>query len=319
MSSKLKLFDLQSAPSKRPNPLPENPDSNSGSSLGRFPKWLHRPLPSQSPIMDTHEKVREGTLRTVCEEARCPNITECYSKKTATFLALGHECTRQCGFCSIAHSTTPKAPDPSEPEQIVEAIQKLGLRHAVITQVARDDLEDGGARAMAAIVWQARQKLPKVTLELLTSDFDGNWNSLETILDSAPEVLNHNIETVRRLSPRVRHKASYDRSLEFLKRASCGKRSPTRFIKSGLMVGFSESDEEVYECLIDLHQAGVDIVTIGQYLQSSRNGLLVKHFVSPQTFELYAQWGKEIGIKHMYCGPFIRSSYNASLFVEGGA
>jgi lipoic acid synthetase len=319
MNSKLKLFEFHSETSQKPNPLPANPDQVEGPATGRFPKWLHRSLPDSRPILQTQEAVREGTLRTVCEEARCPNITECYSKKTATFLALGHECTRQCGFCSIAHSKTPKAPDPTEPKQIVEAISKLGLRHAVITQVARDDLEDGGAKAMAAIVQAVRKHLPQVTLELLTSDFAGNWQSLDILLECSPEVLNHNIETVRRLSPRVRHKATYERSLEFLHRAHLRKKQGTRFIKSGLMVGFSESDEEVYECLLDLHKAGVNIVTIGQYLQSSRNGLLVKRFVPPETFDMYAKWGREIGIEHMYCGPFIRSSYNASLFVEAQA
>lgn len=316
MSSKLKLFEPQpQLPSKRPNPLPASPEDQN-QSVGRFPQWLHRPLPKLESVSQTESIVRDGILRTVCEEARCPNITECYSKKTATFLALGHECTRRCGFCSIDFSKTPKPIDPLEPQQIVEAARRLGLRHIVVTQVARDDLPDGGAEAMASIVRAVRENLPGVSIELLTSDFDGNWQSLDTILMSAPEVLNHNIETVKRLSPRIRHKATYERSLEFLSKASLKKNPSTRFIKSGLMVGFSETDEEVYEALCDLHQAGVNIVTIGQYLQSSREGLLVKKFVTPETFELYAHWGKEIGIEHMYCGPFVRSSYNAALFVE---
>lgn len=316
MSSKLKLFDFQpQTPLKRPNPLPDKTEEKE-QSPGRFPSWLHKPLPKLEVINQTQETVREGILRTVCEEARCPNITECYSKKTATFLALGHECTRRCGFCSIDFSQNPRQIDPQEPYQIAEAAKKLGLRHVVITQVARDDMPDGGAGAMASIVSTLRHEIPKVTIELLTSDFDGNWQSLETILKSEPEVLNHNVETVERISPRIRHKATYERSLEFLKRASENRRGKTRFIKSGLMVGFSETDEEVYQCLVDLHLAGVDIVTIGQYLQSSREGLLVKRFVKPEIFETYALWGKEIGIPHMYCGPFIRSSYNASLFLE---
>lgn len=305
--------DLKGRRPKNLNPLPQNEED--GRSLGRFPSWLHHNLEKTHNLLKTRESVRKGTLRTVCEESRCPNLVECYQHKTATFLTMGHVCTRACGFCSIEHSKTPPDLDPTEGDQIAQAALEIGLKHIVLTQVARDDLEDGGSSHLVTIMKTLREKVNECTLEVLTSDFEGNLTSLKRVLDAGPEVFNHNIETVRRLSPRVRHKATYERTLLMLKKANELRSDQTRFIKSGLMVGLGESDEEVYETLQDLQKVGVEIVTIGQYLQATKSGLLVKRFVPPETFATYQKIGKELGIKHVYSAPFVRSSYNAHLFV----
>ena len=291
------------------NVLPNNEDEES---LGRFPSWLHVKLPKGKEIANTNEIVQKYGLNTVCEEAKCPNRLECYTKKTATFLALGKECTRNCGFCDIDFSKTPKKPEEDEPERIARSVQDLGLKHVVITMVARDDLEDKGATHIAKIIRKVREVNGGVTVEVLTSDFSGDLNALEIVLKETPEVFNHNIETVRALSPKIRHKAEYDRSLSVLKAAKCSPNAP--LIKSGIMVGLGETTEQVEETLRDLKEVGCDIVTMGQYLQASRIKLRVKQFVHPDQFKAYETYGKSIGIKHVYAGPFVRSSYNADLF-----
>lgn len=288
------------------NVLPENPDKGA---KGRFPRWLHRSMPEGPALAETTSIVRKHRLHTVCEEAKCPNRLECYSKHTATFLVLGKECTRACGFCEIDFSKTPKAPDPEEPENVAESIEALGLKHVVITMVARDDLPDGGAEALVQIMRASRKRNPEITLELLTSDFAGNLEALDTVLAERPEIFNHNLETVRRLSPRVRHKATYERTLSILSHVK--QSAKTRFVKSGIMVGLGETDLEVEESLRDLANAGCDIITIGHYLQPSRFKLPVKSFITPEQFDHYAEYGKSLGIKHIYSGPFVRSSYNA--------
>lgn len=299
------------------NILPENPekDAEHGKARGRFPSWLHRKIPSGGQIFQTNAILEKYRLNTVCEEAKCPNRLECYTKKTATFLALGKACTRNCGFCDIDFSKTPKAPEADEPERIALSIKELGLKHAVITMVARDDLPDFGAAPIAAIVRAIRSLNPTTTIELLTSDFSGSLSALDIVLAEKPEIFNHNIETVRSLSPRVRHKAEYDRTLSILNHAK--KSGKTIFVKSGIMVGLGESEQEVHETIADLHKAGCDIITIGQYLQASSSKLRVKSFVTPEQFENYAAYGRSIGVTHMYSGPFVRSSYNASLFAPG--
>jgi len=297
------------------NILPENPELPEGKVVGRFPSWLHRKIPSGGQIFQTNAILEKYRLNTVCEEAKCPNRIECYTKKTATFLALGKACTRNCGFCDIDFTKAPKAPEIDEPERIALSIKELGLKHAVITMVARDDLPDFGASHIAAIVRAIREINPETTIELLTSDLSGDLNALETILAEKPEIFNHNIETVRSLSPRVRHRAEYDRTLAVL---SAAKRSgKTFFVKSGIMVGLGETENEVQETIADLRQAGCDIITIGQYLQASQAKLRVKSFIPPEQFERYAAWGRSLGVPHMYCGPFVRSSYNAGLFAPG--
>lgn len=294
------------------NVLPTNPDEES---LGRFPSWLHRKLPVGGQIFKTNEIVEKYKLNTVCEEAKCPNRFECYTKKTATFLALGKACTRNCGFCDIDFSKTPKAPEADEPLRIALSVKELGLKHAVITMVARDDLPDFGASHIAAIIRAVREHNPETTIEVLTSDFSGDFAALDLVLQEKPEIFNHNIETVRGLSPRVRHKAQYDRTLAILAHAKQSGHSV--FVKSGIMVGLGEQPEEVEQTILDLQQAGCDIITIGQYLQASKVKLLVKKFVTPEQFKAFAGFGLKNGVKFMYSGPFVRSSYNANLFAPG--
>lgn len=289
-------------------------ESDNTVSTGRFPKWLHRRLPAGGNLFKTGAIVEKYRLNTVCEEAKCPNRMECYSKQTATFLALGKECTRSCGFCDIDFSKTPKAPEPDEPERIALSVKELGLRHVVVTMVARDDLPDFGAAHIAAIIRAVRAENPNVSIEVLTSDFSGSTASLDTVLAEAPEIFNHNIETVRSLTPRVRHKATYERTLEVLRHAK--QSGKTAFVKSGIMVGLGETEEEVKETIRDLHTAGCDIITIGHYLQADRHRLSVKSFITPESFKAYEEYGKSLGVKYMYCGPFVRSSYNAHVIKD---
>lgn len=293
---------------KKLNILPDNPEKEEPK--GRFPSWLHRNLPAGTTLFRTGDLLKKYRLNTVCEEAKCPNRFECYSKKTATFLALGKACSRNCGFCDIDFTKTPVAPEEDEPERIALSSQELGLKHVVITMVARDDLADGGAAHLAEIIRKTREVNPACTIEVLTSDFEGKEASLDLVLNERPEIFNHNIETVRRLSPRVRHKATYERTLNVLSYAKASAK--TLYVKSGLMVGLSETEEEVLETLRDLHQAGVSIITMGQYLQPNRRKLLVKEFIPPDAFKRYEEYGQSLGVRYMHCGPFVRSSYNAA-------
>lgn len=293
------------------NILPENPEEG----VGRFPSWLHRKLPTGGGIFKTHAILEKYQLNTVCEEAKCPNRIECYTKKTATFLALGKECTRNCGFCDIDFSKQPKAPKADEPERIALSVRELGLKHAVITMVARDDLPDQGAGQIAAIVRAVRKENPGTTIEVLTSDFGGDVKLLYMVLNEQPEIFNHNIETVRTLSPRIRHRAEYGRTLSILQSAKQSGKAV--FVKSGIMVGLGEAESQVKETIDDLARAGCDIITIGQYLQASRTKLRVKEFIHPDQFKSYEEYGLKLGVKYMYCGPFVRSSYNANLFAPG--
>lgn len=294
------------------NILPPNPEE--GQNIGRFPSWLHRKLPAGGALYKTGELLKQYGLNTVCEEAKCPNRFECYSKKTATFLALGKECSRNCGFCDIDFSKTPKGPEADEPVRIALSVKELGLKHVVITMVARDDLEDGGAAHIGAIIAKTREINPGCTIEVLTSDFEGKPSSIDLVLSEKPEIYNYNIETVRRLTPRVRHKATYERTLQLLSYVKASGKS--LFVKSGIMVGLGETTEEVLETIDDLHRAGCSIITIGQYLQPNRKKLLVKNFIDPDTFKQFEEYGHRIGVAYMHCGPFIRSSYNAAELFE---
>lgn len=308
-------FDTRPGVQKRRNILPPNPETSNPSKavgLGRFPSWLHRKLPTGNNLWKTGEVLSENRVHTVCEEAKCPNLLECWTKKTATFLVLGSACTRNCGFCDIDFTKTPKAPETDEPHRIADSVRQLGLKHVVITMVARDDLEDGGAAHFAAIMREIRHQNPGVTLEVLTSDFFGNKAAWDIILEAQPEIFNHNVETVRELTPRVRHKATYDRSLELLSYVKANRRNPKMVTKSGMMLGLGETQLQVEQSIRDLYSVNCDIITMGQYLQPNRNKLLVKAFVTPDQFESYAEYGRSIGVKHMYCGPFVRSSYNAN-------
>jgi lipoic acid synthetase len=294
------------------NRLPENPEE--GEARGRFPVWLHRKLPRGRTLWQTGKVLASNRLHTVCEEARCPNLTECWSAKTATFLAMGKECTRSCGFCSIDFNKAPRPLDEDEPQRIVQSVQELELRHVVVTMVARDDLSDGGAAHLAAIAYALHEKCPGVSVEFLTSDFQGDFSAIDKLLEAPFAIYNYNIETVWRLSPRVRHKATYARTLALLRYIKTRKGALR--LKSGLMVGLGETREEVFATLRDLKEVGCDIVTIGQYLQSDPKKLLVKSFVTPEEFAAYEAYGRALNIPHLYCGPFVRSSYNAAQFLQ---
>lgn len=312
------LFDTR--PKVKPhrlNVLPDNPeplDPTRAVKSGRFPSWLHRKLPKGKGLVQTDLAISKNRLHTVCEEARCPNLLECWSKKTATFLVMGKECTRNCGFCSIDFAKQPKPLEADEPQRVADSVQELGLKHVVITMVARDDLPDGGAQHLVEVVAAVRRTVHDATIELLTSDFHGNPEAWDAVLSSQPEVFNHNIETVRELTPRVRHTATYDRTLQLLRYVRNHRLTPKTMIKSGLMVGLGETEEQIQQTIRDLHDCGCDIITIGQYLQPTNQKLRVKKFVTPDEFTRYADYGYSVGMKHMYCGPFVRSSYNADLF-----
>lgn len=302
---------------KKLNVLPESfevDDPNKAVGPGRFPKWLHRKLPKGNNLWQTQKILNSNRMPTVCEEAKCPNLLECWSQKTATFLAMGKECTRNCGFCDIDFAKNPKALEEDEPHRLAISVQQLKLKHVVITMVARDDLPDGGAHHLAKIIKEVRVLNPGITIEVLTSDFNGNERSLHILIDANPDIFNHNIETVRALTPRVRHRASYDRTLAVLR--AYKMLAPQTIIKSGLMVGLGETEEEVKQTIDDLQKAGCSIITIGQYLQPNRRKLRVNSFISPAQFKIYAAYGEEVGIKFMFCGPFVRSSYNASIVFE---
>jgi lipoic acid synthetase len=297
-------------------PNPEEEDEDQPVKLGRFPSWLHRSLPKGSELQQTAKILSEKRMHTVCEEAKCPNLFECWSHKTATFLVMGKACTRNCGFCDIDFDKSPSPLQVDEPQRVADSVKELQLRHVVITMVARDDLPDGGSLHLVRVMEEVRRTNPDVTLELLTSDFAGQRSAWQTVLNALPNVFNHNIETVRELTPRVRHIASYDRTLELLQYAAEHRPSNHLKVKSGLMVGLGETEEQVFQTLKDLKQAGCDIVTIGQYLQPSRKKLRVKSFVSPESFKKYEIFGKGLGFSHIYSGPFVRSSYNAHLFLN---
>lgn len=259
--------------------------------------------------MDLKRLVRGLRLHTVCESAACPNIGECWNHRTATFMILGNFCTRRCGFCAVQKGA-PLAVDPDEPRRVAEACAHLGLRHAVITSVNRDDLKDGGAGHFAAVIRAIRESIPECRVEVLVPDFQGSREAMRTVLDAAPAVLNHNIETVPRLYREVRFGARYERSLEML--AYAAELRPDIPTKSGLMVGLGESDEEVIEVLRDLRRHGVKIVTIGQYLRPTLQHLPVLRYVTPEQFAEYRRAALEMGFDHAESGPFVRSSYHAA-------
>ena len=249
-------------------------------------------------------------LNTVCQEASCPNIGECFAAGTATFLIMGPGCTRACPYCDIDFDKSVRQLDPSEPERLGEAVARMGLGHVVITSVNRDDLADGGASQFVACIEQVRRRSPFTTIELLIPDFCGNWDALAAVMQAAPEVLNHNIETVPRLYKQARPQANYARSLELLQRVRSGW--PRSYTKSGLMVGLGESNAEVVEVMADLRQHKVDIVTIGQYLSPGPKHLAVDRFVTPEQFELFRRQGEaELGFLQVVSSPLTRSSYHA--------
>jgi lipoyl synthase len=283
----------------------------------RLPDWARKAGPLARGARGVRVLLREKSLHTVCEEARCPNLAECFTRGTATFLLLGDRCTRRCAYCSIS-TARPLPPDPAEPERVAEAARRMGLRYVVLTSVDRDDLADGGAAHFVATVRAVRRALPGAGVEVLTPDFKGERTALLAVLEAEPTVFNHNIETVPRLFSRLRPQGRYRLSLDVLAAAKALR--PEQATKSGLMVGLGETDEEVASVLADLRAAGVDIVTIGQYLRPTRAHEPVHRYVTPEAFRSFEDEARAIGFPTVYSGVFVRSSFNADeVYRSGGA
>lgn len=272
------------------------------------PDWIRIKLTTGENYQDIKGMMRSKTLHTVCEEARCPNIYECWANRTATFMILGDICTRACRFCAV-NTGMPTELDLQEPERVAEAAENMNLRHCVITSVARDDLKDGGATIFAETVKAMRQRLPLCSVEVLIPDFMGDRDSLQIVMDSKPDILNHNIETVERMSDRVRAKAKYRRSLELLRRAK--EMQPKIPTKSSIMLGVGEEWDEILQAMDDLREVDCDILTIGQYLQPSPQHLNVVKYYPPEDFAKLKEEGLKRGFSHVESGPLVRSSYHA--------
>ncbi|MGK7948415.1 MAG: lipoyl synthase [Xenococcaceae cyanobacterium] len=273
------------------------------------PDWLRVKAPQWQRVGNVKEILRDLELNTVCEEASCPNIGECFNAGTATFLIMGPACTRACPYCDIDFEKKPQALDPSEPLRLAEAVRRLQLNHVVITSVNRDDLPDGGASQFVRCIEEIRKVSPNTTIELLIPDLCGNWSALETILAARPEVLNHNTETIPRLYRRIRPQGNYARSLQLLHRTR--ELAPWVYTKSGIMVGLGETDPEIRAVMEDLRKVDCDILTIGQYLQPSSKHLGVREFVTPDRFAAWQKFGESIGFLQVVSTPLTRSSYHA--------
>lgn len=274
----------------------------------RLPPWLKRDVGKSENVASIKRILRRGGLHTVCEEAKCPNLAECFEKKRATFLILGDNCTRGCGFCSVT-SGLPLPPDPKEPEKIAKAAATMGALYVVITSVTRDDLPDGGASHYAATIGSIKRLIAGSSIEVLTPDFGGNMDALDVVCKAGPDVYNHNMETVASLYNKVRPEAVYERSLELIGHVK--KRYSAITTKSGIMLGLGETMAEVNALLGDLRSAGCDIVTIGQYMKPTRNSLEVVDYIEPEIFKKLEKEAKEMGFKGVYSGPLVRSSFNA--------
>lgn len=274
----------------------------------RHPEWIRAKLPKGEAFFETKRVVGDLRLHTVCEEARCPNVGECWAHRTATFMLLGDTCTRNCGFCAVAHGR-PDPVDPDEPRRVAEGVARLGLQHVVITSVDRDDLPDGGAGHFAATAVAVKARVPSCRVEVLVPDFQPNPDAIDTVVDAPIDVLNHNMETVPRLYRRARPGARYDRSLALLERAKA--RRPEVATKTGLMLGLGEERDELTLVFNDLRRIGVDILTLGQYLQPSPKSLPVERYVPPSEFDEIGQIARGLGFRHVESAPLVRSSYHA--------
>ncbi len=286
--------------------MTENTDSENQLERLKKPKWLKVKLPTGESYKKVRALVSEHKLHTICESGSCPNMGECWGEGTATFMILGNICTRSCGFCNV-QTGRPEEVDIYEPGRVAQSVKLMTVKHAVITSVDRDDLKDGGSEIWAQTIRAIRQQSPTTTMETLIPDFAGKWENLQTIIDVAPEIVSHNLETVRRLTKQVRIQAKYDRSLEVLFRLKKGGMRT----KSGIMLGLGETPEEVIESMQDLRSVDVDILTLGQYLQPSPKHLPVVEFITPEKFEEYRILGMEMGFRYVESGPLVRSSYHA--------
>lgn len=278
-----------------------------------LPPWIREKKLRLAGLHEMKARMRRGKLSTVCEEARCPNRTECFERRTATFLIGGDVCTRACGFCHIT-SGRPRPLDPDEPREVARAAREMGLRHVVVTSVDRDDLPDGGSAHWAEVVRALKADDPARSVEVLTPDFNGIAEQIDRVADERPDVYNHNVETVPRLYPAVRPKSDFGRSAALLARVKA--RHPEMTTKSGLMLGLGETDDEVVETFRALRGAGVDVVTVGQYLRPSAWNLAVVEYAPPERFERLGKAGESLGFRHVFSGPFVRSSYRAEEFLE---
>ena len=278
----------------------------------RLPEWLRITLPTSDSFSRTRGLLDELKLHTVCESAKCPNHWECWSKGTATFMIAGDRCTRACGFCAVS-TAKPLALEADEPLRVAEATRRMRLRHIVITAVARDDLADGGANHFRGTIEMVRELNPGIVIEVLVPDFNDHDDSIDTVLAANPHIFNHNLETVRRLTPDVRHRATYDRSLNVLRKVK-DRRGDTIYTNSGLMLGLGETEAELLTALRDLRAAGCDILTLGQYLQPTLKHLPVVAFITPERFAHFKGCAKEMGFLHVASGPMVRSSYHADEF-----
>ncbi len=273
------------------------------------PKWLRAPAPAGENYQELKSLIERLRLHTVCESAACPNVGECWNQRTATFMILGNVCTRRCGFCAVQKGA-PLPVDYDEPQRVAEAVAAMGLKFAVITSVNRDDREDGGAELFALVIRAIRHRIPGCGVEVLIPDFQGSHEAVETVMEAAPDVLNHNTETVPRLYRQVRLGARYERSLDVLAHAK--RVAPATPTKSGLMLGLGEKAEEVLEVMRDLRASNVDILTLGQYLRPSPKHLPIVRYVAPEEFDEFRRAGQEMGYAHVEAGPLVRSSYHAS-------
>ncbi len=278
----------------------------------RLPEWLRLKLPTSDTFSHTRLLLDELKLHTVCESAKCPNHWECWSKGTATFMIAGENCTRACGFCAVK-TAKPLALENDEPERVAEATRRMKLKHVVITAVARDDLNDGGAEHFRQTIEKVRELNPGIIIEVLVPDFLDKDFSIEAVLSANPHIYNHNLETVRRLTPSVRHRATYERSLSVLRKVK-EKRGETIYTKSGIMLGLGEKEAELFEAIGDLRKSNCDILTLGQYLQPTLKHLPVLEFVAPEKFAEYKIVAEKMGFVHVASGPLVRSSYHADEF-----
>ena len=296
---------MPALPNKRMNAVGNNPRP-------RLPEWLRVALPTSDTFARTRALLDELKLHTVCESAKCPNHWECWSKGTATFMIAGDRCTRACGFCAVT-TAKPFALEADEPARVAEATRRMRLKHVVITAVARDDVPDGGAAHFRTTIESVRALNPDIVIEVLTPDFNDRDESIDAVLAARPHIFNHNLETVRRLTPAVRHRATYDRSLSVLRKVRA-RGGESIYTKSGLMLGLGETEEELFAAMRDLRAAGCDLLTLGQYLQPTLRHLPVVSFVSPHEFAAYGEIARQMGFAHVASGPMVRSSYHADEF-----